>query len=66
MRPRWAHLHVQDDVQVIDHGDLAISAGVSAALDLALHLVARLAGHDLATTTARQTDHTWPRPPRGH
>ena len=63
LRARWPHLHVRDDVRFVDHGDLATGAGISAALDLALHLVARLAGHDLAVATARQMDYAWRRDP---
>jgi transcriptional regulator GlxA family with amidase domain len=63
LRARWPHLQVRDDVRFVDHGDLATSAGISAALDLALHLVARLAGHDLAVATARQMDYAWRQDP---
>ncbi|MBF5080921.1 DJ-1/PfpI family protein [Quadrisphaera sp. INWT6] len=58
---RAAHpaLDVVDGVRFVDHGDLATSAGISAGLDLALHLVARLAGDDLAVATARQMDYAW-------
>ena len=37
----------------------ATSAGVSAGIDLALHLVHRFAGLGLAETTARQMDYPW-------
>jgi transcriptional regulator GlxA family with amidase domain len=33
--------------------------GVSAGIDLALHLVAREAGEPLAVATARQMDYPW-------
>ncbi|PWJ54176.1 DJ-1/PfpI family protein [Quadrisphaera granulorum] len=58
---RTAHpdLHVVGDVRYLDHGDLATSAGISAGLDLALHLVARLESPELATATARQMDYAW-------
>jgi len=58
---RAAHpaLEVVGGVRFLDHGDLATSAGISAGLDLALHLVARLEGLDLAVATARQMDYAW-------
>ncbi|MET0798202.1 MAG: DJ-1/PfpI family protein, partial [Rhodococcus sp. (in: high G+C Gram-positive bacteria)] len=40
LRTRWPALAVHEGVRYIDHGDLATSAGISAGLDLALHLVA--------------------------
>jgi transcriptional regulator GlxA family with amidase domain len=42
-----------------DEGALVTSAGISAGLDMSLHLVARLAGHELAVRTARQMDYDW-------
>lgn len=61
LRARWPHLDVRDDARFFDHGDLATSAGISAGLDLALHLVGRLGGEQLATDTARQMDYAWQR-----
>jgi transcriptional regulator GlxA family with amidase domain len=46
--PRW-----------IDNGALLTSAGISAGIDMSLHLVARLAGQALAERTARQMDYRW-------
>jgi transcriptional regulator GlxA family with amidase domain len=48
----------------IDGGRVVTSAGISAGIDMALHLVARLEGRDLAETTARQMEYDWrePRP----
>lgn len=34
-------------------------AGISAGIDMSLHLVSRLAGIDLAAATARQMDYRW-------
>ena len=38
---------------------LVTSAGISAGLEMSLHLVARLAGVELAERTARQMDYVW-------
>ncbi len=56
---RWPALVVHEAVRYIDHGDLATSAGISAGLDLALHLVARWAGADHALATSSQMDYDW-------
>jgi len=63
LRAAWPDLTVVEGVRFVDHGDLATSAGISAGLDLALHLVARLASPEVATATARQMDYAWSGPP---
>lgn len=40
----------------VDEGPVVTSAGIAAGIDMSLHLVARLAGDDLARATARQLD----------
>jgi transcriptional regulator GlxA family with amidase domain len=56
---RFPQLDVRPDARYVDTGATATSAGVSAGIDLALHLVHRYAGLDLATRTARQMDYPW-------
>jgi transcriptional regulator GlxA family with amidase domain len=63
LRERFPAVEVVGDARYLDHGSVATSAGVSAGIDLALHLVARLAGEDLAVATARQMDYPWTREP---
>jgi transcriptional regulator GlxA family with amidase domain len=46
-------------VRWVEEGSVLTSAGISAGLDMSLHIVARLAGHDLAVRTARQMDYEW-------
>jgi transcriptional regulator GlxA family with amidase domain len=65
LRRRFPAVEVVDDLRYVDHGDVATSAGVSAGIDLALHLVARFAGRELAVATARQMDYPWTREPEG-
>lgn len=43
----------------IDAGKYVTSAGISAGIDMSLHLVERLAGRVLAERTARQMDFAW-------
>ena len=43
----------------IDNGAVVTSAGISAGIDMSLHLVERLVGLELALRTARQMDYDW-------
>lgn len=58
---RFPALEVRRGVRWVDQGRLVTSAGISAGIDMSLHLVARLAGMALAERTARQMDVTWTR-----
>ena len=49
----------RDGSRWIDNGALVTSAGISAGIDMCLHLVARLVGRELAERTARQMDYPW-------
>lgn len=59
MRADFPGLEVQDDVRWVDAGEVITSAGVSAGIDTALYVVARLYGRSAADATARwiQYDH---------
>jgi transcriptional regulator GlxA family with amidase domain len=46
-------IDVQPDARYVDDGDVVTSAGVSAGIDMALHLVHRLSGLDRAREVAR-------------
>ena len=48
---------VLDDQRVVDEGEVITSAGVSAGIDMALHVVARLHGDNVATATARNMEY---------
>jgi transcriptional regulator GlxA family with amidase domain len=52
-------LRVRRDARWIEHERVMTSAGISAGIDMALRIVARLAGQDLAERTARQMDYDW-------
>lgn len=51
-------------VRWVDAGNIITSAGLSAGIDMALHLVDRLVGTDLALQTAHQLDHRWDPDPK--
>ena len=50
-------IEVRDDVRYIDNGHILTSAGVSAGIDMALHIVARLLGDEVARQTARNMEY---------
>jgi transcriptional regulator GlxA family with amidase domain len=50
---------VLTDRRWVDEGRVATSAGISAGLDLSLHLVARLHGAEVAARTARYMEYDW-------
>jgi transcriptional regulator GlxA family with amidase domain len=59
LRQQYPALEVQDNVRWVDRGALVTSAGISAGIDMSLHLVSRLAGAPMAQRTARQMDTPW-------
>ena len=50
---------VEKDVRWVDQGTLITSAGISAGIDMALHLISRLESETLALATAKQMDYRW-------
>ncbi|MBN8875670.1 MAG: DJ-1/PfpI family protein [Rhodospirillales bacterium] len=54
-----------DQARWVDAGKYVTSAGVSAGLDMAFHLVARLAGRAVAERAARAAEYDWAREPAG-
>ncbi len=55
-------IEVRPDDRYVDDGDLITSAGVSAGIDMALHLVERLAGRERAVETKTSIQY-FPEPP---
>jgi transcriptional regulator GlxA family with amidase domain len=62
LRERFPALDVVEDQRWVDNGAIVTSAGISAGIDMSLHLVERLAGWALAERTARQMDFAWTHP----
>jgi transcriptional regulator GlxA family with amidase domain len=50
---------VKRDVAWVDCGKVVTSGGISAGVDMSLHLVERLAGAALAAATAKQMEYRW-------
>jgi transcriptional regulator GlxA family with amidase domain len=59
LRELHPEITVLDDLRVVDEGAVVTSAGVSAGIDMALHLVARLHGTETAINTARDMEYRW-------
>lgn len=59
LRAMFPALDVREDVAWMDNGRIVTSAGISAGIEMALHLVTKLAGKELAVKTARQMQYTW-------
>jgi len=58
---RAAHpdLTVVENVSYVDEGSVVTSAGISAGIDMSLHLVSRILGMPAACATARQMQYDW-------
>ncbi|WP_077037673.1 DJ-1/PfpI family protein [Pelomonas sp. KK5] len=52
-------LRVREGQRWVDQGRIVTSAGISAGIDMSLHLVERLHGRELALRTARQMEFDW-------
>lgn len=59
MQAMFPGVTVESGPRWVDEGRIITSAGISAGMDMSLHLVARLAGNELARQTARQMDYDW-------
>jgi transcriptional regulator GlxA family with amidase domain len=52
---------VDDAKRFVDNGKVITSGGISAGIDMSLHVVARLLGHDQAAETAHYMEYEWNR-----
>ena len=59
LRARWPSVTVVEGPRWVDEGAVVTAAGISAGIDMSLHLVERLAGRDLALHTAHQMEYDW-------
>jgi transcriptional regulator GlxA family with amidase domain len=60
MRESFPNTSVQDELRVVEDGDLVTSAGISAGIDMALRVVARYHGEQVARATARHMEYPFP------
>jgi transcriptional regulator GlxA family with amidase domain len=59
LRQGWPQVEVRGERRWVDNGRVVTSGGISAGIDMSLHLVERLAGRELAVRTARQMEYDW-------
>ena len=59
LKSMFPSVKVQTNQRWVDEGKIITSAGISAGIDMSLHLVEKMAGRVLATRTERQLDFDW-------
>ena len=52
-------IKIQKNVRWVDEGPIVTAAGISAGIDMGLHLISRVANEDLAALTAKQMEFDW-------
>ena len=59
LRSMFPDIKIQKNVRWVDEGRIVTAAGISAGIDMSLHLISRAANNDLAIRTARQMQFDW-------
>jgi transcriptional regulator GlxA family with amidase domain len=59
LRRDFPQVQVESGGRWVDEGHVITSAGISAGIDMSLHLVRRLVGGEIANATARQMEFDW-------
>ncbi|WP_424687611.1 MAG: DJ-1/PfpI family protein [Halarcobacter ebronensis] len=59
LKNSFPSLDVKDDVRWVDEGNIVSSAGISAGIDMSLHLISKLYNEALALKTAKQMQFDW-------
>lgn len=59
LRASYPDLTVHGSTRWVDEGSVVTSGGISAGIDMSLHLVSRLHSAELAEKTARQMEYNW-------
>ena len=59
LKKTYPGLTVHESSRWIDEGSIVTSGGISAGIDMSLHLVEKLHNLELAEKTARQMEFTW-------
>ncbi len=59
LRARYPNLTVHESTRWVDEGSIVTSGGISAGIDMSLHLVSKLHRYELAKKTARQMEYDW-------
>ncbi|WP_428023850.1 DJ-1/PfpI family protein [Arcobacter sp.] len=59
LRKDYPSLDVVENVRWVDEGNILTSAGISAGIDMSLHLVSKMKNLELANKTAKQMQFDW-------
>jgi transcriptional regulator GlxA family with amidase domain len=59
MRETYESITMQADTRFVDQGRIITSAGISAGIDMSLHVVSRVHGQETAAWTARRMEYDW-------
>ncbi|MBM3124249.1 MAG: DJ-1/PfpI family protein [Chloroflexi bacterium] len=59
LRRMFPELKVEEGVPWVDQGRIITSAGISAGIEMSLHMITRLVNKGLAQNTARQMQYIW-------
>ncbi|MEO0374421.1 MAG: DJ-1/PfpI family protein [Cyanobacteria bacterium P01_A01_bin.17] len=59
LRERYPNLEVLENQRWVDEGNIVTSGGISAGIDMSLHLVSKTHGIELAEKTAKQMELDW-------
>jgi transcriptional regulator GlxA family with amidase domain len=59
MRETYESISMQADTRYVDQGRIITSSGISAGIDMSLHIVSRLHGVEAAAWTARRMEYDW-------
>ncbi|WP_348389739.1 DJ-1/PfpI family protein [Thalassotalea psychrophila] len=63
LRAQFPCLDVVEDVRWVDCGEIVTSGGISAGIDMSIHLVSKLHSVELAEKTAKQMEFSWTQNP---
>lgn len=59
LQKKYENLYVHKNKRWVDEGNIITSAGISAGIDMSLHIVSRLHSSELAERTAKQMEFDW-------
>ena len=59
LRTTFPAVRVEDHLHVVEDGNIITSAGISAGIDMALRIVARIHGEEVARATARYMEYSY-------
>jgi len=60
MREAFPDARVIEDKRFVEDGNIITSAGISAGIDMSLHIVSKYLGEDVARLTAREMEYPYP------